>query len=375
MGTTIIFDTDDLVFEPQLVHWHRGVERLSRAEKELYADGVQRYLATLEASDFVTTATPLLSELARRRNKIAFTHRNALGREMQALADQLHSERQRRAAGDRVVIGYGSGTPTHDVDFQQAVPALLDIMARYAQAELWLAGPLELPESLHVFADRVRRYPLQDWQGWFRLASNFDINLAPLEPRNLFCRAKSEIKFVEAGALGIPTIATRIDAFVDAITPGMDGFLAGSESEWVESISALIERPELRTAVGSAARQTVIDRYSPAARAQDLGATVAQITGASTTIRTAARGNGTPSGPRKPAEPVATPVDTQATHAAMEMEMDSGKFTPLVINWLVSEPFRGSGGHTTLFRMVEYLVEFGHECHLYIPPIQGRRAQ
>ena len=59
----------------------------------------------------------------------------------------------------------------------------------------------------------MRRFPLLAWRRWFELLAQVDINLAPLEPGNVFCRAKSEIKFVEAAALGIPTVASVIDPF------------------------------------------------------------------------------------------------------------------------------------------------------------------
>lgn len=55
-GKQITFDTDDLIFKPQLTAWHRGVANLSADEQVLYQDGVQRYLATLEASDYAVTA-------------------------------------------------------------------------------------------------------------------------------------------------------------------------------------------------------------------------------------------------------------------------------------------------------------------------------
>jgi glycosyltransferase involved in cell wall biosynthesis len=42
--------------------------------------------------------------------------------------------------------------------------------------------------------------------------------------------------------------------------------------------------------------------------------------------------------------------------------------TRLVINWLIPEPFPGAGGDTGLFRIIRYLAEFGHECHVYVVP-------
>jgi hypothetical protein len=46
----------------------------------------------------------------------------------------------------------------------------------------------------------------------------------------------------------------------------------------------------------------------------------------------------------------------------------------LTLNWLITEPFPGSGGHLGIFRMVKHLVEFGHECHLYIIPVNNMHS-
>jgi glycosyltransferase involved in cell wall biosynthesis len=277
LNKPIIFDTDDLIFEPELIEWHRGVRNLTESEQTLYAEGVQRYLATLQACDAAIAPTPLLVEFARRRGKHAFIHRNALGNEMQALADRLYAERRQRSAGNRLVLGYGSGTPTHDVDFQEVTAALVNILNRFPQVELWTAGPLALPERLAGFGERVRRFPLTDWRGWFELLNQMDIALAPLELNNIFCRAKSEIKFVESGALGIPLVASDIDPFKDSITNGDDGFLAADDDEWSRTLTLLIEEPERRFRMGERARRTVLNRYSSQTRATELAAILPQL--------------------------------------------------------------------------------------------------
>ena len=39
---------------------------------------------------------------------------------------------------------------------------------------------------------------------------------------------------------------------------------------------------------------------------------------------------------------------------------------PLLMNWLVPEPFPGAGGDIGLFRLTRYLSGFGHECNVYV---------
>ncbi|MFL6537451.1 MAG: glycosyltransferase [Chthoniobacterales bacterium] len=278
-GKTVIFDTDDLVFEPELIEWHRAVQQLTPAERDQYTRDVRRYRETLAACDVATVATPFLAELAQQAGKTAFLHRNALGEEMAASAREVFDARQR--SGNRVVIGYGSGTATHDIDFLEAAPALLQLLARFSQLEFWTVGPLNLPPEFAQFGERVRRFPLQDWRGWFELLAQIDIAIAPLERDNVFCRAKSEVKFIEAGALGVPLVASAIDAYERAIGDGESGFLAATSNDWVNKLAALIEDADLRAKIGANARRTVIDHYSPAARTADLAALLPQLHSAS----------------------------------------------------------------------------------------------
>ncbi len=270
LGKPVIFDADDLIFDPALVEWHRGVDHLSAAERQSHIEGVRRYRKTLFACDAAMMATPLLAQAARELGRPAYVHRNGLGNEMLALAEQLYTQRQSHQPRQTLVIGYGSGTPTHDVDFEEATAALVDILSRYSQVELWIAGPLTVSQELAEFGKRVVRFPVTDWRAWFELLGQMDIALAPLEMGNIFCRAKSEIKFVEAAVLGVPVVASNIDPFKDSMTNGHDGFLAGNEDEWNRALTLLIEKPEQRLQIGENARRTALQRYSVKTRAREL---------------------------------------------------------------------------------------------------------
>lgn len=50
--------------------------------------------------------------------------------------------------------------------------------------------------------------------------------------------------------------------------------------------------------------------------------------------------------------------------------------TPLTVGWICTPPGPGSGGHTTLFRMVEAVEAAGHECVLYLyDRFNGQRSR
>ena len=277
LGKPVIFDTDDLIFEPDLIEWHRGIRHLTVEERALHLEGVRRYRETLLACDAATVATPVLAQLVRALGRPAFVHRNALGNEMLALAEELYRKRTTRQPNERLVIGYGSGTPTHEVDFEEVTAALVDVLNRFPDVELWIAGPLMVPPQLASFGQRLRSFPLTHWRDWFELLNQMDIALAPLEQGNIFCRAKSEIKFVEAGALGLPVVASDIDPFQDSITNGDDGLLASDPDAWTRALTLLIEEPDQRRRIGEAARRAVLNRYSPQARAAELMAILPRL--------------------------------------------------------------------------------------------------
>lgn len=43
----------------------------------------------------------------------------------------------------------------------------------------------------------------------------------------------------------------------------------------------------------------------------------------------------------------------------------------MVVNWVTTPPAVGSGGHTTMFRLIEYLERSGHHCRVYIYDVFG----
>jgi hypothetical protein len=61
-------------------------------------------------------------------------------------------------------------------------------------------------------------------------------------------------------------VASPVGPYVDAISHGETGFLAGTEEDWYTYLKALIQNATLREEVGRRAYESVLWRHSPERR-------------------------------------------------------------------------------------------------------------
>ncbi len=297
-GGLVVYDTDDLVFdaEARLAVRHRlyGADTVRAAWVREDATALRE---AMEGADAVLVSTEYLADQVRRLGRPAWVHRNGFSLEMLRLSEDARAQRGRardavatagargaegRRERGRIVIGYASGTPTHDGDFPVAKPALLRLLGARGDVELWLVGPVDPGEGWGSARDRVRRIPLVPWPDLPRLLAQFDINIAPLDCSKRACRAKSEAKYIEAGLVAVPTVASAGAGFDWAIRSGDNGLLASSVEDWAAHLELLVGDPERRRRVGERAYADVLARYHPAVRGRELVATLNSV---GTTLR------------------------------------------------------------------------------------------
>jgi glycosyltransferase involved in cell wall biosynthesis len=205
-------------------------------------------------------------------------HLNAASLELMARSEQARQEP--RPADGKVVIGYASGTPTHNRDFALIAPVLQELLHIHTEIELRIIGHLDLEPGWKMFHDRIQRYASVPWQELPVWLGQIDLNLAPLVEKNPFSQSKSEIKYLEAGLVGVPTLASRIGSYVGAIVNGENGLLATEPQEWRVGLEKILAAEKLAS-LGQAAYKDVIERYSPVTRARQAVALLNEISMAS----------------------------------------------------------------------------------------------
>jgi glycosyltransferase involved in cell wall biosynthesis len=267
-GTLILYDTDDLVFDQDAFKYIDSPDFSDPLRARLYIKAMNRQKEMLLASDAILVSTDYLVKQVRRLDKAVWVHTNAFSLEMLALSEAALEEKT--STPGRIVVGYASGTRTHDRDLAVALPAIRGIMEQYPRVELWLVGEVDPGVGWERFGQRVRRIPKVDWRDLPGYLAQFDINLAPLVAGNPFAESKSAIKYMEAALVKCPTVASACGEFRIAIRDGENGFLAFGEQDWKGKLTRLVEDAGLRREMGSRAYQEVMEKDHPLVRSEEL---------------------------------------------------------------------------------------------------------
>jgi glycosyltransferase involved in cell wall biosynthesis len=257
-GVPTIYDIDDLVFDPRIADQLQALRHLSAIHA---AELLLAHKRFMERCDYVTASTQYLCDyISATTAKKAFLIRNGLNREQAEIAAEIDQSDRTEC-----LIGFLSGSNTHDVDFKQAALALEEILNRYPKVKLVVIGPVELPDSIKRFGNRVQRLPYMDYRKLLRTCNRLYAVIVPLEYTSAFCNAKSELKYFEQALVGVPVIASPTAPYRACITHGVNGMLAKDAEEWEKALSRLIEDADFRDTLAKNAKEHIADIYGPKA--------------------------------------------------------------------------------------------------------------
>ncbi len=277
-GKIVIFDIDDLLFEEKDdAHLHGKIAMQNNREMGL-KESLHDYGKVLALCNAAMVTTHALQRCIQNRfsQMPTFICKNATSIEMRQYAEQAIYERENENP-NIITIGYFSGTPSHDVDFLACASSLKKILENYPFVRLRVCGFLQVPSLLLSVDAQIERISFVPWQQVPSILANTSINLAPLECGNPFAEAKSELKYLEAAMVGIPTIASATDGYTEAITSGDNGFLCKTPQEWHASLELLLRNASLRKTMGENAKKDMLQRYTTEIRGKELSHLLLQI--------------------------------------------------------------------------------------------------
>ena len=255
---TCFYDIDDLVFDLEHTKMIKFLDTMSKEERDLYNDGVIRMGKTLDLCEYgIASTTRLQTEMGKHLKEV-YVNRNVASEEMVKYSEIALNEVKKDS--DKIVIGYLSGSITHNDDFKLIMPTIIKLLKKYDNVYLQIVGLLDLPDEMQEVKDKVLTSPFIDWKELPKLIRSIDINLAPLED-TIFNEAKSENKWTEAALVKIPTVASNVGAFKDAIEDGKTGLLCNDEKDWEENLINLIENQEEREKIATNAYEEVMNKH------------------------------------------------------------------------------------------------------------------
>lgn len=266
-GKKIYFDIDDLVVDTKYTDQIPFVQELTPLNRKLFDASVMRTGKTLSLCDAAITTTETLAEELGKVAPVIYINRNAASKRMVECAQ--HALEQKKESNDSMIwLGYFSGSLTHNQDFEMIRPALARILQKHQNVGLILAGELNASDTLNQYGNRIVKKRATGWQELPNLLIQADINLAPLED-TLFNRAKSEIKWIEAALVKVPTVASKVGAFKKMVDNGKTGVLCeNTEDSWYEALDKLVCDGEMRRQLGEEAWRYVIGHCTTEAMAQ-----------------------------------------------------------------------------------------------------------
>lgn len=260
-GVKVLFDLDDLVFDKKYAMTViNTIGEVNNIDYWIpYFDKIQK---TAKAVDgFLVTNDYLGERIGGNFGKPYKVIRNSLNEGQIAASNAYLSLKKYPDEHEEFVIGYFSGSPSHENDLAVALPEVLEFLDSHKNAVLEVVGVMEFDQkTAEYFArNQIRFSPPVDFRKLQKEISEVDVNIAPLVI-NEFTNCKSELKFFEAAAVETTTIASPSFTFKRAISDGVNGFLA-YPGEWYDKLEYLYKHPEVNKKIAKTAREYVLKKY------------------------------------------------------------------------------------------------------------------
>lgn len=239
-GTTVLYEIDDYLHGVSKIKGHHFGGWYTKKK-------LAQYEVCMRMCDGLIVSTDYLARRYRKFNKNVYVCRNGIDLSRYELTIPERSTTN---------IGWAGATGHAEPLVKWLNGAVIPLMQRYGDTcFVSIGGPeYAAPVKRMMGEERAIGIPFTFLETYPAAMTMLDIALAPAGRGNWY-EAKSDLRWLEAGALGIPIVA---DPFVyGEIENGVTGFHASDPSEAKGIIEDLVDQPELGRRVGEAARAYV----------------------------------------------------------------------------------------------------------------------
>lgn len=349
-GTIIVYDIDDLVFDESVIPYIDGYRLLPEDAKQGFLAGLRAYRSFILNADMCTSTTGFLVDEIAKLGVPTFRVRNAISVANIKTFEQIDYSRKGRPTP--FVVGYYSGTKTHQADFVVVAPALIQFMQENPDVVFRIVGDFDLndwPElaywqHIHRPGDmpRVVRVGLMPHDAMIRDQFSCDVILAPLEVGNPFCEAKSELKFFEASLAKAPVIASATRTFSEACEHGRLASLAVTTEDWLGHLNEIYQNYSVALSRAAMAYDYVRYKYSQKFAANEALDAYEEFS------------------------------NRLSGNAMLSIESDKDRVADIAV--ILPDLSGPSGGHRKIFTVCKALVEAGFSVRLYFYSVRSPKV-
>jgi glycosyltransferase involved in cell wall biosynthesis len=242
-GTKVLFEIDDYARSIRKKGDHPMADRFG-------PEFIASFELCMSVCDGVICSTEWLAGRYRSINPRAWVCPNAIDLPRYAF---------QRVPRDGVTIGWAGGTG-HAIAMEPWLEAVEAVMAAHSDTRFVTVGQAFADRLAPRFgAERCLSLPPSPLETYPAAMSCFDVALAPAGRTN-FYQGKSDLRWLEASALGVPLVADP--GVYPEIEDGVTGLLAGSPAEARAALERLVVDADLRRSIGEAAHRDVAERRS-----------------------------------------------------------------------------------------------------------------
>ena len=250
---TLIIDTDDLLF-PEYTFcsggYKSGYTTFSNTKNAMNMHSI-----CFNFADYCSTSTPLIQKNIKTIiNKPCKIYKNAISDKYVLTKPKKYN----RHKGLNLL--YASGSSTHDYDFSNIFLPLLNFIQRHRDVKLTILGTSTVGGFFNKITDRVDVINKVDFNSMLDIFEKHDLLLVPLD-NNEFNNAKSNIKYIEAGARGTPILARDCKEFAQVIKDRKNGFLYTPENIEAQ-LEYIYKNKNKLHKIGETARKDILKNHT-----------------------------------------------------------------------------------------------------------------